>query len=156
LVMGVSTGMVASNPHAARSAEIALGLRAARALALVRRSRPDAVLADRDRLELEGVRDALARAASAVLREPSAVQLRGRRNIASVGLALSTAVRGTPTADRSAAAGMLRDLAADLDTVIQGRSLEVPQQLTSFLGALVDAANRSTARGGETLVTAES
>src|SRR4051812_45285450 len=102
--------MVASNPHAARSAEIALGGRSARTLALVRRAQRGVVLSDRDRAEVAAVRDALARAADAVLRAPAAARLRGRRNIASVGLALSTAVRDTPSADRSGAAATLRDL----------------------------------------------
>lgn len=154
--MGVCARMVVSNPHAARSSEIALGVRSARALALVRRARPGVEFANRDRAELEAVRDALARAADAVVRAPSAARLRSQRNIASVGLALSTAVRGTPAADRSAAVTMLRGLAADLETVMQGKALEDSERLTSFLSALVDAANRSTARVGETLVTAES
>lgn len=154
--MGRSTGMVATNPHAARSAEIALGVRAARALGLVRRSHRGGELVASDRAELMAVRDSLARAADAVLREPTTTRLRGRRNIASVGLALSTAVRDTPTADRSVAAKALRDLAGDLEAVVAGQPLLVPDRLTSFLGALVEAANRSTARGGETLVTAES
>ncbi len=154
--MGVSMGMAASNPHAARSAEIALGLRCARALALVRRAQPGVEPAERDRLELAAVHDALAAAANAVLREPSAARPRGRRNIASVGLALSTAVRDTPTADRTAAAAMLRALARDLQSVILGESPNSPTQLLSFLRAMVAAASRSTARGGETLVKAES
>ncbi len=154
--MGSSTGMVASNPHASRSAEIALGVRSARAIALVRRAQRGVELSDHDRAELVVVRDALARAAGAVLREPTAARIHGRRNIASVGLALTTAIRDGPSADRSAAAKTLRHLVDDLQTVIDGEALERPNRLMSFLSALVDAANRSTGRGVETLVTAES
>jgi hypothetical protein len=51
---------------------------------------------------------------------------------------------------------MLRVLVTDLETVIRSEELETPQRLISFLTALADGANRSTSRGGETLVTAES
>lgn len=155
--MGVSSSaMVTSNPHAARSAEIALGIRSARCLALVRQVTAGSDLADRDRAELEAIRNSLLRAASAVVGGPTSGRVRARRNIASVGLALSTAVRDTPVRDRSSAGAVLEQLAADIDAVISAERLENPDRLTSFLSALVNAANCSTGRGGETLVTAES
>lgn len=151
-----SSAMVTGSPHAARSAEIALGIRSARSLALVRRATAGADLADRDRAELLTIQRALQRAADAVVGEPSSVRIRGRRHIASMGLTLSTAVRDTNNRDRAETGAVLRQLAADIDTLLDNQPLDHPERLTSFLSALVRAADTSTAKGGETLVTAES
>lgn len=155
--MGTMRGMATSHPHAMRSAEISLGLRSARAVALVDRVHLGKPLGERGVAELCAVRDALARAAEAVERAPTPKRARGRRNIASVGLALSAATPpGVPGAERSdAAAAALRRYAEDLTSVVEGRPLEHPDELRGFLRALVTTADKSTARSGETLVTSE-
>lgn len=149
-------GMTASNPHAARSTEVSLGIRSARALALVRRTQEGGALTDRDRGELDALREALLRAAAAVGRQPDGTRERGRRNIASVGLALSAVVREVPDADAERAASMLTTLSRTLETVIQGGDTSEVDRLVAFLRDLVVSADRATARRGETLVTAES
>jgi hypothetical protein len=152
-----SHSIVDGSSHTARSAEISLGIRAARALGLVRRAQAGEQLNERDVAELESMRQALRWAADAAVHEAPAATIRGRRNIASVGLALTTAMRDTPQDDRpSGATALLRALSDDLDTLVRVGRLESPSALLSFLRALVDTADRATARTGETLVAAKS
>jgi len=57
--------------------------------------------------------------------------------------------------DPERAAAWLSEVAAGLKQLANGEVLAEPDPVLSFLRALVDAANRSTARQGETLVSAE-
>ncbi len=151
--MMMHKAMASTRTHAARSAQIALGIRSARALALVRHSQDHVGdLAKSDRFELESIRDTLTAAASALAAGRETVRVGGTRNLASVGLALSTAVDELPSDSNFAAAEHLRTVAADLDAVILGGSPGDAARLTAFLKALVKAATRSTAQQGETVV----
>ncbi len=153
--MPLSMAMTKRSPHAARSAEISLGIRSARALALAKRAQSGRQLNQTDSLELEELATALTGAADAVAKEPKAARLRGKRNLASVGLALSTAARGEGGGDPERAAEILRSIAGDLHGLAEGQTIRDADPVLGFLRALVDAANRSTARQGETLVSAK-
>ena len=148
--------VVTRGAHAARSAEIALGIRAARALALVRLAQDGGRLEAHDRNELEILRQALLSAAAAAGREPTSPRPRGRRSIASVGLTLSTAARESAQTGSPGAAVALERLGESLKGVIEGEKLTDDGPLVSFLRALVGEADRATARSGETLVTGKS
>lgn len=152
-------GMNAVTPttsHAARSAEIAFGIRAARAHALVRRAEQALPLHEADLVELRYFRNLLHAAAERARAVAGPRVSKDSRNIASVGLALSAAVRGTPTPDRALAEQRLEGFSQDLDLVMAGHGLQSSKDLLDFMKTLADAAEMSAARTGETVVRSRS
>lgn len=154
--MGTSMRGIAPGHHAERSAEISLGIRASRVLALVQRALSGKALSTANLAELEAFRDTIKGVAQDAGQPAAAIPGMGRRTIASYGLTLSAAVRDEPDANQfENAPPILNALAADLSRVVNGEGLPDPEALLSFLRFLVRAADRATARSGETLVTAQ-
>lgn len=151
--MSVASATSTSSPRVQRSAEIALGIRAARTLAMIKQAQEGGHLTDQDRAELETMKNAFLHAADAAGRV--SVTPTSRRSIASVGLTLSTIAADVPDNDPAAISLMLRERAQELASIVDGQAPVESSGLTSLLEALVRAADRATARKGETLVSAQ-
>jgi len=153
-VVRESRGMAKRSPHAGRSAEISLGLRAARTLAIVRRLHEGHDISSEDRAEVETMRDALASAAAAIGSAPDGGRPPGRRNIASVGLTLAT-FKSIPEERRERVRDHISSLVDDLDRVARREKLTDAGALLQFLKGLTSVAEQATSRQGETLVSAK-
>jgi hypothetical protein len=120
---------------------------------MIKQAQKGGKLTDQDRAELETMRNAFVHAADAAGRV--GVTPTSRRNIASVGLTLSTIAADVPDTDPAAISVVLRERAEDLASIIAGQVPLDSTALISLLEALIRAADRATARKGETLVSAQ-
>lgn len=146
-------GMVSSgrNPNL-RSQSIGVGLLAVRSRAAVKRALSGQGLSNRDRIELINVREILRRTADALSYGTTSMTSPGARQLASVGLTLSSIASPTQPPDREKAARVLTGLVADLDRLLEGSVPDDQDALESFLTALLRTADRDTAQSGEVLV----
>jgi hypothetical protein len=150
---GGSVGMVTSRrTPALRSQSIGVGLLAVRARAAVKRAISGQPLTERDTAELVSVREVLDRTAEALRYGRASQVAPGGRQLASVGLALSSITPPREALNREHAADVLGRLVADIDKLLQGSRLDDQTALQAFLTGLLRTADRDTAQSGEVLV----
>lgn len=151
--------MTSSTTRSGRTEMIAIGLRAVRAAAAVKRGLAGQELGDTDQVELTLLEDALHRSAEAARYGRTSTSVSRPRHLASVSLAIAAASRPRQTEggiDAPEVGSTLDALAEDVSAVARGATPKDAEALVAFMAGLVALARNETASAGETLKRSES